>query len=207
MHPWKLFLALLFVTASLRAEEPFSLEKTPGKLPKDVLPRNYTIAIKPDMDARTFTGTVAISVEATKPVQKFMLNSLELEISSARVRGSGAEVLEVKSQLDEKAETLTLPLPKELPAGAYTVELSFAGKLHEKPVGLYVAPYQAGDAKKIALTTQFEATDARRMFPCWDEPVFRATFELTTTIPKKLIAISNMPIQKEQDGEAGTRVI
>ena len=64
----------------------------------------------------------------------------------------------------------------ELPAGAHKLELDFAGKLNEQPFGLFITRYQDGTEQKSALATQMEATDARRMFPCWDEPVFRATF-------------------------------
>src|SRR5437762_2720057 len=60
--------------------------------------------------------------------------------------------------------------------------------------------------KKFMLGTQFEATDARRMFPCWDEPSFRARFQLTTVVPEKFLAVSNMPVESEQKAEGGKEV-
>ena len=82
----------------------------------------------------------------------------------------------------------------EVKPGKHSIEVHFTGKLNERPQGLYLTRYQLpnGEGKK-ALVTQMEPTDARRMFPCWDEPVFRATYQLTAVVPAAHTALSNMP--------------
>src|SRR5260370_26197872 len=99
-------------------------------------------------------------------------------------------------KIDKRNELLTLTLPSELAAGDHTLALSFSGKINQQGQGLFFMRYQeqGAGAKKIALGTQFEATDARRFFPCWDEPSFRARFQLTTVVPQNWLAVSNMPI-------------
>ena len=85
----------------------------------------------------------------------------------------------------------------EVTPGKHSIALSFEGKLQEKPQGLYLTRYQLpGGEQRMALVTQMEATDARRMFPCWDEPVFRSTFQLTAVVPAGHTGLSNMPEEK-----------
>ena len=190
------FLHLLFAIAgglsAASAEEPFALEKTPGKLPKDVVPTHYALRLEPKIETASFRGRETIEIDVRAPVRQIVLNSRGLEITRARL---GEQVL--SPRLDEAAQTLTFTLRDELPAGLNQLVLEFSGKLNEQPFGLFLSRYQDGAAQKHALATQLEATDARRMFPCWDEPVFRATFELTAVVPAAHTAVSNMPIAAE----------
>ncbi len=185
-------LASIGCLVAASAEEPFALDKTPGKLPKDVVPRHYAIRIEPQIAAATFRGSETIDIEVRTPVRQIVLNSRGLEITNARL---GGQVL--SPQLDERKQTLTFNLREELPAGTHRLALEFSGKLGEQPFGLFLSRYQDGPAQKHALATQMEATDARRMFPCWDEPVFRATFALTAVVPAAHTAVSNMPAVSE----------
>ncbi|HYR58998.1 MAG TPA: M1 family metallopeptidase, partial [Chthoniobacteraceae bacterium] len=137
-------------------------------------------------------GRESIDLEARKPVRQFVLNSRGLEIANARIDGHP-----LIPQFDEAKQTLTFALADELPAGAHRLELDFSGKLGEQTFGLFIARYQDGAQQKRALATQMEATDARRMFPCWDEPAFRATFELTAVVPAAHTAVSNVPAAAE----------
>src|SRR5207249_5419175 len=134
------------------------------------------------------------------------LNALELAITRASVDGKALPQSAIK--IDEKAELLTLELPSELSAGDHTLALTFSGKINQQGQGLFYMRYQeqGTGAKKIALGTQFEATDARRLFPCWDEPAFRARFQLTTVIPEDWMAVSNMPIASEKKVTGGHEV-
>ncbi|MBA3609723.1 MAG: M1 family peptidase, partial [Chthoniobacterales bacterium] len=187
----------LFAFASVRAESKFDFASTPGKLPKEVRPTEYAIRIVPDLEKLTFTGSETIRVTVEKPVTKLVLNALELEIAAAAVDG---QALPKKSiVLDAEAQTLTLALPNELVAGAHDVALKFSGKINPQGQGLFFARYQelGTNEKKIMLGTQFEPTDARRMFPCWDEPSFRAKFQLTAVVPENFLAVSNMPVEEE----------
>ncbi|MBA2435790.1 MAG: M1 family metallopeptidase, partial [Chthoniobacterales bacterium] len=187
----------LIALTGVRAESKFDFASTPGKLPKEVRPTEYSIRIVPDLEKLTFTGSETIRITVEKPVRKLVLNALELEIASAAVDG---QALPKKSiVLDAEAQTLTLALPNELGAGAHEVALKFSGKINPQGQGLFFARYQelGTNEKKIMLGTQFEPTDARRMFPCWDEPSFRAKFQLTAAVPEDFLAVSNMPVEEE----------
>lgn len=179
------------------AEKPFDFASTPGKLPKQVVPEEYAIRITPEIAKRTFAGSAAIKLNVREPVRQMVLNALEIKISKAALNGKliGASAI----KLDPKQETLTLALPSELAAGSHELQLDFTGVINQRGVGLYYAPYQEHEtgAMKTMLGTQFEAADARRMFPCWDEPSFRARFQLTAIVPENFMAVSNMPIEKE----------
>src|SRR4030095_1979714 len=102
---------------------------------------------------------------------------------------------------------LTLMLPAEIPAGSAKLTIAYSGKLSETPEGLFITRYATANGEKRALMTQFQATDARRMFPCWDEPVFRARFGLTAVVPSNWLAISNMPEASTQDMAAGRKSV
>ena len=180
------------LTVVVFAEEPFVFEKTPGRLPKDVVPRHYAIRIEPDVEKAAFTGRVEIEIEARKAVTSLTLNSLGLRIVSATLDGAA-----LTAKADDTTQLLTLS-GAEIKAGAHKVTLEFSGKLTEQPQGLYLTRYQLPDGTwQKALVTQMEPSDARRMFPCWDEPAFRAVFQLTAVVPAKHSAVSNMPTERE----------
>jgi len=189
---------LLFHT-SLHAEKKFDFATTPGKLPKEVRPSEYAIRIEPDLNKLTFSGSETIKLQIDKPVTKVILNALEMEIASASLDGKPLSRKAIL--LDAGEQTLTLNLPNELPAGEHELMLAFSGKINQQGQGLFYARYQeqGTNEKKIMFGTQFEATDARRMFPCWDEPSFRARFQLTAVVPKNFMAVSNMPVEQEKD--------
>jgi len=203
------FFLCLFSTLfanSMSAEKPFAFATTPGKLPKEVVPTGYSIRIVPDIDKLTFSGTETVKLSAHSPVHRLVLNALELKITGASLDGKA--LLESAIRIDEKTELLTLELPSQLAAGDHTLALSFSGKINQQGQGLFYARYQeqGSGTKKIMLGTQFEATDARRLFPCWDEPVFRARFQLTAVIPENWFAVSNMPIESERKIARGKEV-
>ena len=189
---------LFALLTTMDAENPYEFANTPGKLPKQVVPLEYSVRIVPDLAKLTFTGSERIKVKATAPTRELVLNSAELEIAKASVDGIHLSPDAIK--LDPNNELLTIALPNELPAGEHTIALEFSGKITPKGRGLYYMPYQeqGTGAKKVALGTQFEPSDARRFFPCWDEPSFRARFQLTAAVPGNWLAVSNMPIESER---------
>src|SRR3954469_23692826 len=200
-------LSLLIMSAStLTAEKPFDFASTPGKLPKNIVPKEYAVRSTPDVEKRTFSGSEAIQLEAGEPVRQIVLNAADLKITTASVDGKAIPSSAIKIDADQ--ETLTLVLTGELPTGPHQLELSFTGIINQRGVGLYYAQYQeqATGAKKTMLGTQFEATDARRFFPCWDEPSFRARFQLTVVVPENFTAVSNMPIEKETKVQGGKEI-
>ncbi|MEO5721164.1 MAG: M1 family metallopeptidase [Chthoniobacterales bacterium] len=200
------FLALsVTFLANMSAEKPFDFNSTPGKLPKHVVPVEYSIRITPDFKKFTFAGSETIKLDVRKAVREIVLNALEIEVAGASLDDKPVAKSAIK--LDAKEQTLTISLPAELTPGTHTLALVFSGKINQQGQGLYRAPYQDADgAKKVMLGTQFEATDARRMFPCWDEPIFRARFQITAVIPENMLAVSNMPVERGAKTPAGKEV-
>ena len=205
LRPFFLYHVLMFVPL-MHAEKPFEFPRTPGKLPKEVVPIEYSVRFVPNIDKFTFTGSETVELSVHKPVRQLILNALELKITGASIDGKALPQSAMK--IDEKKELLTLALPSQLVGGHHTLALSFSGKINQQGQGLFYMRYQeqGTGAKKIALGTQFEATDARRLFPCWDEPSFRARFQLTAVVRENWLAVSNMPIESEKKVSGGKEV-
>ena len=205
LRPFFLYHVLMFVPL-MHAEKPFEFARTPGKLPKEVVPIEYSVRFVPNIDKLTFTGSETVELSVHKPVRQLILNALELKITGASIDGKALPQSAMK--IDEKKELLTLALPSQLVGGHHTLALSFSGKINQQGQGLFYMCYQeqGTGAKKIALGTQFEATDARRLFPCWDEPSFRARFQLTAVVRENWFAVSNMPIESEKKVSGGKEV-
>ena len=196
---------LVFVPL-MHAEKPFEFTRTPGKLPKEVVPIEYSVRFAPDIDKFTFTGSETVKLSAHNLVRQLVLNALELKVTDASIDGKALPQSAMK--IDEKNELLTLVLPSQLAPGDHILALSFSGKINQQGQGLFYMRYQeqGTSANKIALGTQFEATDARRLFPCWDEPSFRARFQLTAVVPENWLAVSNMPIESEKKVSDGKEI-
>lgn len=203
-----LALLVFFLISSLvvAVEKPFNFNETPGKLPKEVVPTEYVIRIVPNLDNFTFAGSESVKLNVRSPVPQLVLNGLELKIEAVSVDGKELPTSAIRT--DNEKELLTLKLPSELPAGDHTLTTRFTGKINQQGQGLFYVRYQeqGSGARKVMLGTQFEATDARRFFPCWDEPAFRARFQLTVVVPENWLAVSNMPIESEQKIVGGKEV-
>src|SRR2546423_2880019 len=192
------FLVLFLIRSLVGAvEKPFNFNETPGKLPKEVVPTEYAIRIVPNLDNFTFAGSESVKLNVRSPIHQLVLNELELKIEAASVDGKELPLSAIKT--DNENELLTLTLPSELAVGDHALALRFTGKINQQGQGLFYMRYQeqGSGARKVMLGTQFEATDARRFFPCWDEPAFRARFQLTVVVPENWLAVSNMPIESE----------
>ncbi len=189
-HPLFLATALLTFSAAARAEAPFDFDRARGKLPKTVSPQSYRIDLTPDLRKLTLTGTETIAVTIRMPTATITLNQAGLTLTKAVLDSTPATIT-----TDNPAQTATLTFPQTLPTGPHTLTITYTGPIPDSPAGIYYDDYKtpAGAAKRM-LVTQFEVADARRMFPGWDEPAFKATFQLTVILPKDLAAVSNMPI-------------
>ncbi len=160
---------------------------------KPVLPTNYDIVFEPDFKKFIFLGNEKISLEAAKPTNTFVLNAAEIKIKECHVVSNG-RTLKATVKLDEKKEELTVKISKKV-KGKALLFIDFVGILNDKLVGFYRSEYKDKQGKKKLLaTTQFEAADARRAFPCWDEPEAKATFDVSVITENNLTAISNMPV-------------
>jgi aminopeptidase N len=207
-NPFSLSLISFTFVASMSAEKPYDFESTPGKLPKPVVvPTEYAIRIVPNIDKLTFEGTETIKLKVRAPVRQLVLNALDLRITNASIDGKDLAPSAIK--IDKDKELLTLDLPSELAPPNHTLTLSFSGTINQQGRGLYYMRYQeqGTGAKKIALGTEFEPTDARRFFPCWDEPSFRARFQLTAVVPENWLSVSNMPVESEKKIAGGKEVL
>jgi aminopeptidase N len=201
-------LAVVSLISSLATavEKPFNFNETPGKLPKEVVPTEYAIRIVPNLDNFMFAGSETVKLNVRRPVHQLVLNALELKIKTASVDGKELPLSAIK--VENEKELVTLTLPSQLAASDHVLALHFMGQINQQGQGLFYLRYQeqGSGARKLMLGTQFEATDARRFFPCWDEPAFRARFQLSVVVPENWLAVSNMPIESEKETAAGKEV-
>jgi puromycin-sensitive aminopeptidase len=185
----------------------------PHRLPRAVLPRRYDLTLEPDLEAATFAGHETIAVEVFTDTNDVVLNAVELEIDEATAElgdhgGTGGAPLVAKVAIDDEAERATLMFDRPLPAGEVTLHLRFRGVLNDKLRGFYRSTFVDDEGvERVLAATQMEATDARRAFPCWDEPDAKAVFGVTLVVPDDLLAISNATeLERTPAGETAAGV-
>ncbi|MBS0480229.1 MAG: M1 family metallopeptidase [Proteobacteria bacterium] len=169
-----------------------------AQLGRDVTPIAYDITINPNAQAMTFTGSETITVNVRKATRTITLNAADLAISRATVDGKAAPF-----KLDGANQRLTLTLPAAAKIGVHTITFAWTGKINESAAGFFAIDYTNKDGSKARmLATQFEAPDARRFAPMWDEPSFKAKFTLRAVAPRGQLAFSNMPavVTRRPDG-------
>ncbi|MGD0055726.1 MAG: M1 family metallopeptidase, partial [Acidimicrobiales bacterium] len=171
-----------------------STPTNPYRLARTVVPSAYRISITPDLDGSTFAGEVHVDVQVSETVTSIVLNALELTLGALTVSAGESSVSSREPVLDATYETATFDLDDPLGPGPATLHLAFEGTLNDLLVGFYRSTYvdPSGTSHTIA-TTQFEHTDARRAFPCFDDPALKATYEIDLTVPSALSAYSNSP--------------
>ena len=168
------------------------------RLPDTVTPQRYEIRLTPNLAGSTFTGEETVVVKIHQPTKEIILNAAEIEIRSVSIKAlSGAEVPGTVS-VDESNEQAVLRFSQLLEPGSWQLHLTFTGILNNKLHGFYRSTYKdATGQQKVLASTQFESTDARRAFPCWDEPAFKAVFQITLLVDNGLTAISNARVVRE----------
>ncbi|KAG1647492.1 Aminopeptidase M1-C [Nymphon striatum] len=161
------------------------------RLPRTISPTEYQVRLRPDIGAAAFSGSVTISATADQAVSEIVLNSIELTISEATIR-QGDVTQTATVRLDDDTERLHLTVDSPIAAGEVQIDISFDGILNDKLHGFYRSTFtdEAGVEHTIA-TTQF-STNARRCFPCWDEPDRKAVFRVTLEVPGEMLAITAM---------------
>ncbi len=179
------------------------------RLPPFVVPSHYRITLEPNLDRATFTGRVEIEVEILHATDQILINSADLKISSARVLDAiGSHVDAGQVDHDEKMERAALGFASELSPGPYTINAEFTGILNDQLHGFYRSTFtDDDDVEHTIATTQFESTHARRAFPCFDEPAFKASYGVTLVVPKDQFAVSNAPIMSELELGDGRKQI
>lgn len=176
-------------------------------LPDDVRPERYRVTLALDLSQCTFEGSAEIEIQIEKSTSRIVLHAAELELESVELRQKGESHSPKGIQLNEKEETASFEFSRPLATGPATLKVIFKGKLNDQMRGFYRSEYLVGEEKRNMAVTQFEATDARRAFPCWDEPASKATFEVTLKVPPDRVAISNMPIVESHRDDAGWNVV
>ncbi len=182
---------------------------TTHRLPETVRPEKYTIELRPDLGRFTFQGEESVEIRVLRPVKTIVLNASELEVTQATLKVHGGRpVAAAKIDVSEPTQRLTLTFGTSIPKGTATLRLNFAGILNDELAGFYRSRYtMANGTEGFMAATQFESTDARRAFPCWDEPGAKATFDLSLVVPESMASVSNTPIVEEKDLGDGTRLV
>jgi puromycin-sensitive aminopeptidase len=165
------------------------------RLPRNVVPSRYDISIETDLDASRFRGEEDVTVRVVEATPTIVLNAKELELSDVRVSSIDGGAVEVTAvDVDDERERVTVSLAEPVTPGEWVVHLAFAAPLNERLVGYYRSTFEDGDGVERAIaTSHFEATDARRAFPCWDEPDLKAVYGMTLIVPEGIAALSNGP--------------
>lgn len=182
--------------------------KNPYRLDRNLTPLVYTITLRPDLKNFTFSGKESVTFKAQKPFSKITLHAAELKIKKAWLCGGKlkAELPAKKISYNEKFETAVFDFGRSVkPGEAGCLCIEFDGTLNDKLHGFYRTAYEVRGEKRWGAATQFEATDARRAFPCWDEPDFKARFKISLVVPQELTALSNMPVEKEEKQPGGLK--
>ncbi len=187
------------------AEQPFSFAATPGKLPKTVVPIHYAIALEPDLETLALKGSEVVDIEVAEPTTRIVLNAVNMTIDKAIVDARPDQTADIV--LDAAAQTATLTFRDPLGRGPHKLSLAFTAHINKFGRGLFVVDYPTEQGGRRMISSHLEPADARRIFPGWDEPAFKATFALTVTVPQAFLAVSNMPIVGEEPvGGAAKRV-
>jgi len=181
----------------------------PSDLPRIARPLHYSIDFVPDAANLTFSGTETIDLELFEATDTLTLHAADLDITMARLHaGDGTgQPLSLNARADAEEQTVALTAPRRLQPGRYRLDLSYTGTINTQANGLFALDYpdkRTGETKR-GLFTQFEAPDARRFAPMFDEPSYKATFDLSATVPAGQMAVSNMPVAGEQVLGNGTR--
>jgi aminopeptidase N len=164
------------------------------QLPRTVRPSHYHVSLVPNASSSTFTGKVTISIEVLSKTSSITLNAANLIFSSAQLFNETKKMLPKVTTLNAKDQSVTFTFADPILKGKYQLALEYSGVIGTQANGLFSLDYDTDSGSKRALYTQFENSDARRMIPSWDEPIYKATFALEVVVPDTEMAVSNMPI-------------
>ncbi|KAJ9271257.1 hypothetical protein DTO212C5_2607 [Paecilomyces variotii] len=186
---------------SRHAGAPSGSTTVPGRevLPTNVKPLHYDLTLEPDFEKFTYEGTVIIDLDVVEDTNSISLNSNEIDIHSTTVSAGGAVVTSSPEvTYDQDAQTTTVKFKETIPAGSKAqIKQTFTGQLNDNMAGFYRSSYKDKNGqKKYIATTQMEPTDARRAFPCFDEPALKAKFTVTLVADKGKTCLSNMDVDR-----------
>ncbi len=189
-----------------RAAHP-PLVKATSQLPANVRPSHYSVEVTPHADKMTFDGKVSIDLQVLEPTTSIVLQAVNMTFANSMLSGKGGKPMPAKVSIDADNQTATFSFDKPLAAGRYTLSTDYTGVINTQANGLFALDYQTDAGKQRALYTQFENSDARRFIPSWDEPNFKATFDLTVNAPVADMVVSNMPIARQKNTGNGMQQV
>ncbi|KAL6212263.1 hypothetical protein ACLB2K_017484 [Fragaria x ananassa] len=187
----------------LKSNTKMSHFKGQARLPNFAVPKRYDVKLKPDLVSCKFSGSVAIDLDIVADTRFIVLNAADLSVNAASVSFTQPHSSKVfkPSKVDgfEEDGILVMEFEETLPIGLRVLDIGFEGILNDNMKGFYRSTYEHNGEKKNMAVTQFEPVDARRCFPCWDEPACKATFKITLeAVPSELVALSNMPVLEQK---------
>ncbi|MCC6323819.1 M1 family metallopeptidase [Candidatus Nomurabacteria bacterium] len=182
-------------------------KKKSVRLPSHITPVRYNLTLKPDLENFTFWGKEIIDLVIDKDIKEITLHSKDIDVETAQILLGKTSQFATKIYYDTKAETATFTFKNKIPKGKTKLTLVFNGIINETLRGFYKSKYEIDGVTKHLATTQFEATDARRAFPCFDEPAQKAIFDVSLIIPGTHTAISNTLPTSIKEHEAGYKII
>jgi hypothetical protein len=201
-----IFLALL--VGCRPAQHEAAGPEVPTQLPRNARPTHYSISVVPDAANLRFTGSEVIDIEIVQPTDSITLNAASLEFQSVTLSDSANKNIEARPSVDAEKQTATFKFPSTMAAGNYRLAINYTGTINLHATGLFALDYDSAEGRKRALFTQFEAPDARRFIPCWDEPNYRTPFDLRVTVPAGQDAIGNMPqASRTQQPDGSSEVV
>ncbi|MHB8462894.1 MAG: M1 family metallopeptidase, partial [Vulcanimicrobiaceae bacterium] len=179
------------MVASASAASPFAaIDAAHGELPKNVVPTAYVIDVVPHPTKMKIAGHEKIAIIVRHPAKSIVLNELQTTFGKVTLDGHPAHV-----RVDEKKQQATFSFPTSIAAGKHTLDIAYTATLQSSAQGLFKQQYADMHGKPTFMyASQLEATDARHLFPGWDEPAYRATFQMSFVIPKAWTAVSNTPV-------------
>lgn len=175
------------------------------RLNPQIKPKNYKLHLDLDLEQASFAGSADVNIDVGDDTSELILHALDLEIADANIKTEGSESAIDSWSVNPETETVTFKLTEPLTAGSQPqLKLNFSGNFNSKLVGIYLSTFkdENGEEHRIA-STQFEAPHARRAFPCFDEPEFKATYEISLTADSALSALSNGKHLESKDNGAG----
>ncbi len=179
--------ALVLASAPARADEP--------RLDANVAPTFEAVNLNLDSDQETYTGSVRIELRVAKATRDFLFHAEEMTIDAATLTGKGGDVpIDIADAGDRGTRRATAK--SDLAPGSYVLSIQFSKPYNTQAVGLYRVIHEG----RGYLFTQFESLDARKAFPCWDEPIYKIPWQVTLTVPLQHEALSNAPLEKETRG-------
>ncbi|ORY09285.1 peptidase family M1-domain-containing protein [Clohesyomyces aquaticus] len=177
------------------------ISKAREVLPTNVKPLHYDLTLEPNFETFTYEGKVVIDLDVVDDTTSISLNTTDLKIHSTAISSGDAVVTDSPAVThDEDNQITTITFDKPIPGGSKaTLTQTFSGTLNDNMAGFYRSSFKAEDGSTTYMaTTQMEPTDARRAFPCFDEPALKAEFTITLIADEKMTCLSNMDVKSEK---------